>query len=52
MRKTFTVDDDSYQRRIRAAASPTPASLGRSHDSLLTQNDSEQVIKFILCLNY
>lgn len=40
MRKNFTTEDDPH-RRVRAAPSPTPPNLGRSHDSLLTQNENE-----------
>ncbi|KAJ8911145.1 hypothetical protein NQ315_004435 [Exocentrus adspersus] len=45
MRKHFNVEED--QRRIRAAPSPTPPSLGRSHDSLLSQNDNEQIYHYL-----
>lgn len=46
MRKNFTTDDDP-QRKIRAAPSPTPPNLGRSHDSLLTHNDNEQIYQHL-----
>ncbi|CAG9823182.1 unnamed protein product [Phaedon cochleariae] len=45
MRKHFNVDED--HRKIRAAPSPTPPSIGRSHDSLLSQNDSEQAYHYL-----
>ncbi|CAG9858630.1 unnamed protein product [Phyllotreta striolata] len=38
-RKHFNTEED--QRKIRAAPSPPPPNLGRSHDSLLTQNDEQ-----------
>ncbi|XP_074032240.1 daughter of sevenless isoform X2 [Leptinotarsa decemlineata] len=44
MRKNFNVEED--QRKIRAAPSPTPPSLGRSHDSLLATPD-EQVYHYL-----
>lgn len=46
MRKNFTVDDDSH-RKIRAAPSPTPPNLGRSHDSLLAQNGEELSYQYL-----
>lgn len=46
MRKNFTVDDDPH-KRIRAAPSPTPPNLGRSHDSLLTQTENEQFYQYL-----
>lgn len=45
MRKHFNVEED--QRKVRAAPSPTPPSLGRSHDSLLSPNDNEQIYHFV-----
>lgn len=45
MRKHFNVEED--QRKVRAGPSPTPPSLGRSHDSLLSPNDNEQIYHFV-----
>lgn len=38
--------DDDPQRKIRAAPSPTP-NLARSHDSLLTHNETEQNYQYL-----
>ncbi|XP_050509898.1 GRB2-associated-binding protein 1 isoform X1 [Diabrotica virgifera virgifera] len=45
MRKHFNTEED--QRKIRAAPSPTPPNLGRSHDSLLSQTEGEQVYHYL-----
>lgn len=46
MRKNFTTEDDLH-KKIRAAPSPTPPNLGRSHDSLLTQTENEQMYQHL-----
>lgn len=46
MRKHFNVEEEQ-QRKVRAAPSPTPPSLGRSHDSLLSSNDNEQIYHYL-----
>lgn len=47
MRKNFATEDADPHRKIRAAPSPTPPNLGRSHDSFLTQNDNEQIYQYL-----
>ncbi|CAH1954033.1 unnamed protein product [Acanthoscelides obtectus] len=44
-RKNFVTDEEP--RKVRAAPSPTPPNLGRSQDSLLSQNGNEQIYHYL-----